>query len=594
MPLTSPRWFPRPRVLASFVVGVVLFLAPTSASAQDADSTRAPDTLQLSDSVPEADSGVVSEPDSGSLVGDSSAPEPEVSALPGAAVVLGGDTLWVVERPLGPFPPAVRAAASQRALDSIARGRPDSLAVTIDTDAAGSSLVIDGVVVATFTAADALAVGVSADSLASLAATALRARPRGGWGQTLSDLARGGAYTVLATAALIVALLLLSRLFPRLYTAVDHEQSRWIRAIRIQRLEVLSAARISQVATLVLRGLRGVLTVTVLYFFLPLVLSFFPPTAGIADQLVGWVLGPLGQAWSSIISYLPNIFRIAVILAVMYYALQLVHLVFEGLRSGRIRMRGFYPDWALPTYQIVRFLLLVLTAIVVWPYLPMSDSPGFRGIAAFLGLLLTFGSASAIANMVGGVVLIYMRSFQIGDRVQISSTVGDVIEKGLLVTRIRTSKNVNVTIPNSMVLGDHLINYSRAAVREGVILHTSVTLGYDVPWRTVHEVLKGAATGVEGVLETPEPFVLQTALDDFYVAYELNVYTRTPNRMAGIYSDLHERIQDGCNEAGIEILSPHFRALRDGHAPQVPGDYVKGDQAGGAFRIRSVPDRSGA
>ena len=178
-----------------------------------------------------------------------------------------------------------------------------------------------------------------------------------------------------------------------------------------------------------------------------------------------------------------------------------------------------------------------------------------------------------------------MRPFQVGDRVQISDTTGDVIEKGLLVTRIRTAKNVNVTIPNSMVLGHHLINYSRAAKREGVILHTTVTLGYDAPWPEVHEALLKAARGTDGAMKTPEPFVLQNRLDDFYVAYEINVYTREPNRMSTIYSDLHRNIQDACNEAGIEILSPHFRSARDGNRLQVPPRYIPEDYESPSFRV---------
>ena len=505
-------------------------------------------------------------------------PQSEVAtdtAPPSVPVSFRGEVLWNVRVPLGAFGPEARAVRSEAALDSLAEVGGDSLSIGTRVGPLGTDVLVGSTVIRIVTEADAAAASVSTAALVDEVTAALQGVSLTPQRQTLSDLARGGIYTALATALLFLALTAIGWLFPRLYQWVDHEHSHWIRGIKIQRLEVISAERITQGATVVLRALRVILVAGALYFFLPLVLSFFPPTAGIADQLVGWVVGPLSQAWSSVIRYLPNVFRIAVILVVMYYALQLVHLVFEGLRSGRIRMRGFYSDWALPTYQIVRFLLVVLTAIVVWPYLPMSDSPGFRGIAAFLGLLLTFGSASAIANMVGGIVLIYMRSFQIGDRVKISATVGDVIEKGLLVTRIRTSKNVNVTIPNSMVLGDHLINYSRAALREGVILHTGITLGYDVPWRKVHDVLKGAALGVEGVMDTPEPFVLQTALDDFYVAYELNVYTRTPSRMALIYSDLHARIQDACNEAGIEILSPHFRAERDGNPLQVPPEFAK-------------------
>jgi small-conductance mechanosensitive channel len=175
-----------------------------------------------------------------------------------------------------------------------------------------------------------------------------------------------------------------------------------------------------------------------------------------------------------------------------------------------------------------------------------------------------------VANVVGGVVMVYMRPFQIGDRVKIADTVGDVVEKTLLVTRIRTPKNVEVTIPNSMVLGSHLVNYSTTARTGGLILHTTITLGYDLPWRRVHDVLIEAALATDGILPEPRPFVLQTALNDFHVSYELNAYTDRPGGMARTYSELHQNVQDACAAAGIEILSPLYAATRDGSASTIP------------------------
>jgi small-conductance mechanosensitive channel len=219
---------------------------------------------------------------------------------------------------------------------------------------------------------------------------------------------------------------------------------------------------------------------------------------------------------------------------------------------------------------VVGVLVIVMAVILIWPLLPASDTPQFRGVAAFLGLLLSLGSASAVANVVGGVVMVYMRPFQIGDRVRIADTMGDVVEKTLLVTRIRTPKNVEVTIPNSMVLGSHLVNYSTTAREGGLILHTTVTLGYELPWRQVHDVLTSAALKTAAILPEPRPFVLQTALNDHHVSYELNAYTDDPGRMGGTYSELHQNIQDACAAAGIEILSPLYAATRDGSEVSIP------------------------
>ncbi|HET9869504.1 MAG TPA: mechanosensitive ion channel family protein, partial [bacterium] len=206
----------------------------------------------------------------------------------------------------------------------------------------------------------------------------------------------------------------------------------------------------------------------------------------------------------------------------------------------------------------------------------------------FLGVLLSLGSGSAVANSVAGIILTYMRPFQVGDRVMIGDTMGDVAEKNLLVTRIQTIKNEVVTIPNSMVLGNHMINYSSPATRQGLILHTAVTIGYDVPWRKVHELLTAAALSTPDLLAEPKPFVLQTSLGDYSVAYELNAYTDRPHRMAGIYSDLHQAIQDQFNQAGIEILSPQYAALRDGNRSTVPEAHRPGGYRAPGFRVENA------
>jgi small-conductance mechanosensitive channel len=153
------------------------------------------------------------------------------------------------------------------------------------------------------------------------------------------------------------------------------------------------------------------------------------------------------------------------------------------------------------------------------------------------------------------------------------------------VTRIRTIKNVDITIPNAMVLSSHIVNFSSSARDRGLILHSTVTISYDVPWKTVHELLLAAAAATENVRAEPRPFILQTSLDDSYVSYELNAYTDQPNLMATTYSDLHQHIQDKFNEAEVEIMSPHYAAVRDGNKTTVPATYLPPSYQAPAFRI---------
>ncbi len=260
-----------------------------------------------------------------------------------------------------------------------------------------------------------------------------------------------------------------------------------------------------------------------------------------------------------------------------FYLIKLLRIFFKGIEEQRISISGFYPEWASPTFTISRFLVIAFLVIVAFPYLPGKDSPAFQAVSIFFGVLLSLGSTGAVSNIIAGIVLTYMRAFKIGDTVRIADTNGDVVEKTMFVTRIRTVKNVEVAVPNAMVLNDHIINYSALAEKEGLILHSKVTIGYDAPWQLVHELLKQAATETESLLKTPEPFVLQTSLDDYYVEYEINAYTNKPREMSRTYNELHRNIQDKFHEAGVEIASPGLMAYRDGSKPNIPDDYLPKD-----------------
>jgi small-conductance mechanosensitive channel len=319
-----------------------------------------------------------------------------------------------------------------------------------------------------------------------------------------------------------------------------------------------------------------------------LVLSFFPSTKYTSNQITNWLFYELAVFAKMLIGYIPNLILVLIICLVTSYLLKVNHYIFDEVRDGKLTVHGFYPDWAEPTAKLVRILIIAAAAIVVFPYLPGSNSPAFKGISVFLGILLSLGSTSAVAHGVAGTILTYMRAFQVGDFVKIGNDMGEVVEKTLLVTRICTQKREVVTIPNGTVLGGVVVNYSAEARQKGVIFHTTVTIGYNAPWRKVHELLLAAALATDDVLHDPPPFVLQTALNDFYVAYELNAYTAKPADMLHTYSVLHQNIQDRFNEAGVEINSPHYRSLRDGNQTTIPENYLPSDYKIPVFEIREV------
>ncbi|HEY4320997.1 MAG TPA: mechanosensitive ion channel domain-containing protein [Gemmatimonadales bacterium] len=337
---------------------------------------------------------------------------------------------------------------------------------------------------------------------------------------------------------------------------------------------MLSSARLGDGLTVIARSARTLLTLLMFYVYLPLVLSFFPWTQPMSRRIVGYVTTPLRSLLNGFLAYLPNVLFAIIIVIVARYVIKVIRLIFEAIGSGALAIDGFHPDWARPTYGIVRFLVVAFAAVVMWPYLPGSGSDAFKGVSLFVGVLVSLGSSGAVGNIVAGVVLTYTQAFRVGDRVEIGATTGDVMEKTLLVTRLRTIKNVEVTIPNGTVLATQVINYSTLAASRGLILHTTVTIGYDAPWAKVHQLLIDAAVGTEDIMPTPAPFVLQTSLDDFFVSYQINAYTDQPAKMAVTYSNLHRNIQDRFNAAGVEIMSPHYASLRDGNRVTTPAEQV--------------------
>jgi small-conductance mechanosensitive channel len=403
---------------------------------------------------------------------------------------------------------------------------------------------------------------------------------------TLRTVILGTLYSLLATAVLVLLLRALRYLFRRTRAAI-HGWRASLPSLRIQKYELLSAGRIADFLILAAKIVSTALFLLILYVYASLVLGFFPWTRGYAQALLRYVFSAVVLAGQTILGYLPNLLVILLIVVAAFYLIRFTHVIFTEIGKGNITFSSFHPDWAEPTYKIVRFLILIAAAIVVFPYLPGSRSPAFRGISIFLGVLFSLGSTSAVANIVAGVILTYMRAFRLGDRVQIADTVGDVIETSLLVTRIRTIKNVEITIANSMVLNSHIINFSGSvqAGGEGLILHTTVTIGYDAPWRQIHQLLMDAALATAGITDQPAPFVLQTALDDFYVHYQINAYTNQPGRMQLTYSDLHQNIQDKFYEAGVEIMSPHYSTIRDGNRIAIPDDYLPRNYQAPRFRV---------
>ena len=497
----------------------------------------------------------------------------------GASVELGGEELFKIRAGVGAFSPEERATAVNNRI--IKLGDDPSIkaeAIRIEDKPLTTNLTVDNRVLLTITDADARAADLSRQELARNYQEKIRKAITQYRIERTPDYIRQAIFnSIIATVLLIGTLILFAIVFPWCYGKVRNLQGTRIPAIRIQNFELLPATRISWLLISLLKFIRFILTLSVLGIYVPLVMSFFPWTRQISLRVYRYFLQAAETSWEAFLSYLPNLFALAIILFITYYLIKFTRNLFTSLGNGNLTIQGFYQEWAEPTFKLSVFLIVILAAVIAFPYLPGFGSPAFQGISLFLGLLVSLGSSVVVANVVAGVILIYTRAFQIGDRIKIGDAIGDVVEKTLFVTRIRTVKNVMITLPNTSVFTNQIINYTAAELdpdQAPLILHTTITLGYDVPWRKVHQVLIDAAKSTTHLLSEPEPFVLQTSLDDFYVSYELNAFTHNPTIMARIYSELHQNLQDKCNEAGIEILSPHYSAVRDGSQITIPEDYL--------------------
>jgi len=511
-------------------------------------------------------------------------------ALPEAQVTLDGTPLLAIKVKVLSFSPEDRARTISTRIARFAKDplfNPESLKV-VDSESS-SDIIYGDTILMSVSEGDALAEGkprlVLAEDFAKKIRTAIETRNKE---YGMQSILFGALYSLLTTLALIATLAVINRFFPRMLAKIESWRGTYIRSVRLQSIEVLNEERIVSVLKSVLRGTRVVLLLGLLYLYIPLLLSFFPWTRGMATKLFAYILTPIEKVGLSFVNYLPNIFFLLVIAVITHYSIKFTQFLFSEVEKQTITIPGFYHDWATPSFKIVRFLIIAFAAVVAFPYLPGADSPAFKGVSVFLGVLFSLGSSSAISNIVAGVILTYMRAFKLGDRVKIADTIGDVVEKNLLVTRIRTIKNVDITVPNAMVLSSHIINYSSSAKDYGLILHTTITIGYDAPWRQVHELMIAAAQATENILELPKPFVLQTSLDDFYVSYQINAYTERPSVMARTYSELHQNIQEKFNEGGIEIMSPHYATLRDGNMTTIPESYLPESYKQPPFRVSRV------
>lgn len=496
---------------------------------------------------------------------------------PGIPVIVEGDTLYYLFAKRGGHTPQQRAEMNAAAITELGKRfnlQPDS--VYIESSDIVTDLMYGNKVLSSFTDQDGLWEGCSRDQLAAAKRKVIVDKLKVMKDEhSLWQLGKRVLYFILVIVGQFLLFKLTIWLFNKLKARIQRLKDTKLKPISIQDYELLDTQKQVNLLVFLASLLRYAVMLLQLILTVPLLFAIFPQTKDLAYKLFSYIWDPIKSIFLGIVEYIPNLFTIFVIWLAVKYLVRLVRYLASEIQSERLKIGGFYADWAMPTFHIVRFLLYAFMIAMIYPYLPGSKSGVFQGISVFVGLIVSLGSSTVIGNIIAGLVITYMRPFKLGDRIKLNDTTGNVIEKTPLVTRIRTPKNEVVTIPNSFIMSSHTVNFSQSARDYGLIIHSEVSIGYDIPWRKTHQLLIEAALNTPGVMDDPRPFVLETSLQDYYPVYQVNAYIKDANQLAQVYSDLHQNIQDRFNEEGIEIMSPHYIATRDGSETTIPKDDLR-------------------
>ncbi len=494
------------------------------------------------------------------------------NVTPGAPLVVDGDTLLVIYARKGGMLPEARVSAAKSKIYEVGKRLTmfvDSLYV-FDSEVSSDVMVGEDVLLSV-TDLDALWMGMERVELAETYREVISKKvdqlhETYGLQQKLQSL----GWVALIIAVQVLLIWFIVWLFRRWKFSVTRKLLGRIKSVVIKNYPLLDTHRLGVAIIFIFNLVRLLLILLVVLVGLGFMFSFFPETKTVTYTVVGFIWNPLSDILKSVVEYLPNLFKIIVIIICFHYLLKLVRYFANEVASGRLKINGFYADWAMPTHTLLRVLLYSFMLVMIWPLLPNSDSEIFQGVSVFIGVVVSLGSTSVVGNVMSGLVMTYMRPFRIGDFIRFGDTEGEVIEKSMLVTRIRTRKNDIVTIPNSNMMSSQTSNYTFSAQRYGIIVHTKITIGYDEPWKKIETLLVQAAENTDGIKRHPKPFVRITALDDFYVEYEINGITDRAKTLSTVYSALHQQILDTMHGAGVEIMSPHIEARRDNLPVQIP------------------------
>jgi len=476
----------------------------------------------------------------------------------GAPVVIDEDTLFSIYTPVGEISPERRAESVRNAILALGKDKktnPDSIRLVSLKYYTG--IIHDGKTIMSVTESDAIWLEVNRDILAQTYQLRIidEVKRLQDKNNLWSTFFRIGKF-IFVLASVIAVFYLLNFLLKKVKRYIIYLSQTKFKPIRIKNYELLNTKKEAYFLIMIANLIRYILIAFTLIITVPIIFSIFPHTRNIGEKLFAYILNPFKSIFLGIIDYVPNLFTIVVIWFCIRYLIKGLSFFTKEIQLGRLKIANFYPDWAMPTFHIIRFLLYAFMVAMIYPYLPGAQSGIFQGISVFVGVIVSLGSTAVIGNIMAGLVITYMRSFKVGDLIKINDTTGYVIEKTPLVTRVRTLKNEVITIPNASMMSSQTVNYNDSADNYGLIIHTTVGVQYNVPWQQVHELLIKAAKMTEGVIADKEPFVLEQGFTDLYPNYQINAYIKDISSYSRINSDLHSNIQIVFNEAKVNLETP--------------------------------------
>ncbi|MBO7590199.1 MAG: mechanosensitive ion channel family protein [Prevotella sp.] len=485
---------------------------------------------------------------------------------PGVPLVIDGDTLLIIYTSLGGDDPAHRVESVARKVTQIGK----SLKLTTDSMHIFVSEYTDDVmcgevVIVRVSDLDGLWNGMSRRDLAEEYLRILSVeieRLHADYG--LKAKLTGLGWAVFLIVVQVVFFMLTARFIRYLRRKIAEGVNGRMKPLIIKGYELMNVPQQKRILLVLTRVLQIFLVLLQLFISLPLLFSIFPETEKFTWNMINYVWSPLRDMVVSIVRYFPNLVKIFVIIYVVRWVLKGLHHISDEIAVGHLKIDRFYQDWAQPTYHIIRIFVIAFTLVVIWPLLPGSESGVFKGVSIFVAALFSLGSTTTIGNLISGIIITYMRPFLVGDFVRIGEQEGEVIEKNAFITRLRDIKGNLVTVPNNSILSQQTVNYTAAARDgKGSIVHSTFTFTYHVPRETVEAYLLEGAARCQLLEKNPKPFVLYTALEDFYTQYEINGYTKETARLFAVYSELHRHIIDVFHEHNLDPTSSHFIKVQE-------------------------------